>query len=217
MNNLSIFCEGVTDQLFLADCLEFFYGFKFERNFDPKKIKIFNKSRKIEIIDVGGCTKLSNDLYLNQLKDNIEYGIRNVVIFDADTTGKTNGNKGFKACTQKLNNIKKNNGVDFEFFIWPNHKDDGIIENLLKNLIPANKMNVYNCIESHQICLSSLSDEKIRIADLKEKIGYYLFTCNSDSNVKKRNYKDTDFWNLDLTNTELIKLKTFLDSFVSEI
>lgn len=216
MNKLSIFCEGVTDQLFLADFLESFYDIKLERVPNKSKIKVFNKIKEIEIVDVGGCTNLSNPLYLNTLKDNKDLSIQNIVIFDADITGQINGNKGFNACKQKLDNLRKNKDVDFQYYIWPNNNDDGIIENLLKELIPKEKEKVYNCIESHQECLLSLNDEKLKIADLKDKISYYLFTCKSDSRVKNRNYKDTDFWNLDLINTGLNKLKLFLDNFVSE-
>lgn len=209
-----IFCEGITDQIFIADCITMFY--KFTYVIEPKKkdnLKI-TFSNGIEIIDVGGCTKLSDKLYISELEDNYENGGANIVVFDADHKSTGYGNKGFDSCLQKLNDIKKTHEVQFSHYIWPNNSEDGIIENLLRKLIPSEKETIYSCIESHHICLSSLSIENVRIAELKEKVGYYLYTVNQDSKPGKRNYKDSNYWNLNYETIPDLKLfKKFLDSF----
>lgn len=217
MKSVKIFCEGITDQVFIADCLEIFYGF----NFDRKKVKHSNNEKleitsknKIEIIDVGGCDKLSDDIYIFQLEDNQDLGGINIVIFDADYTGLQNGNKGFNSCKQKLDDIKKNNSVVFDYFIWPNNNEDGVVENLLRTLIPTEMEVVYKCIESHQTCLTNTSIQNLKIADLKEKVGYYLHTVNQDSRARNRDYKDNVYWNLNCeTNNDLKRFKDFLDTF----
>ena len=223
MKQTLIFCEGVTDQVFIADCLQVFYKIKIERKDkivktkEPKiEIKFANMDDSIkgEIIDVGGCSKLANDLHLDKIRDNTELEGVSIVIFDADDTDKPNGNRGFEACNKKLSDIQKTKKVAFEHYIWPNHEKDGVIEHLLHGLIPSNKLSILSCIEAHQDCLKGLGIQNLRYAELKEKIGFYLHTSNKKSEARHRNYCDTNFWNLDINGSEdLKKFKAFLDTF----
>lgn len=207
-----IFCEGITDQIFIADCITVFYNMNYTVEVIKKDNLRIIFTDGIEIIDVGGCDKLSDILYISLLEDNVDNGGENIIIFDADHSSTGNGNKGYNSCLQKLDNIKKIHNVEFYHYIWPNNYEDGIIENLLRKLIPNEKENIYNCIESHHTCLSSLEIDNIRIAELKEKVGYYLFTVNQDSKPGKRNYKDSNYWNLNYDDIPDLKLfKTFLD------
>src|SRR4051812_1286951 len=120
--SIKIFCEGVTDQIFIADCLETFYNIPTTRNIKKSSTKNGIKEEKLEIkfhehgeiIEVGGCDKLSNKLYLSMLEDNGDLGGVNIIIFDADFTEQGNGNKGFNACVQKLENMKTNSKVTFQ-------------------------------------------------------------------------------------------------------
>lgn len=222
MKRIKIFCEGVTDQIFISDCLEIFYGIQSIRSIKKVVTKNGKEEERIEIkfdtnceiIEVGGCNKLSNPIYLAMLEDNTELDGINIVIFDADYTEKQNGNKGFGACVQKLENIKNSHKVSFCYHIWPNHQIDGIIESLLMQLIPPLRKPVFDCIESHQACLRALNLDQIRYSESKDKIGHYLYTSLQDSEAKKRNYKDPYFWNLNIENIQDLKtLKTFFDSY----
>lgn len=214
MKKYKIFCEGITDQVFIADCIAHFYKFNYVVK-ETKKDKLnIIFSNGIEIIDVGGCNKLSDELYISLLEDNFENGGANIIIFDADHELAGNGNKGYNSCLQKLEDIRKVHSVQFSHYIWPNNRDDGMIENLLRQLIPSDKETIYNCIESHHSCLASLSIENIRIAELKEKVGYYLYTVKQDSRPGKRNYKDSAYWDLNYGSIpDLSSFKTFLDPF----
>lgn len=218
-----IFCEGVTDQIFIADCLETFYNIPTVRQ-DIKKndkkidIEFTYKGFNGQIREIGGCSKLSNPIHLDAMKDNLLMGGVNIVIFDADYTGQQNGNKGFNACKAKLDNLQTKSSqaeeiVAFDYYIWPtNDNTDGVIENLLEKLIPDNKKPILDCISSHQLCLQSLKIDGLEIADLKKTIGYYLFTCKEKSEPRSRNYKREDLWNLDYQkNDDLDKFKQFLD------
>ncbi len=218
MIKLKIYCEGLTDQVFISDFLRLFYGIQLLRDEESKKkpFKIKNNQLDITITDVGGCTKLSNQIYINELQDNIDTGYQNIVIFDADYERTRLGNKGYAACKRKLVDIINNKNVKFDYFIWPNNNDDGVIETLLKELIPKNKQNIFECIESHQNCLVSLNHNNLKVADLKTQIGYYLYTCNQESNVGKRNYKDSEYWQLTITeDSNIEKFKIFMDSYCS--
>jgi hypothetical protein len=220
MKNLKIFCEGVTDQVFIADCLELLYKVNIRRKPKKNDNKKFNMTfdSGCEIVEVGGCSMLTNDLFIQAMKETEELNGTNIIIFDADfpsdVEGKGTGNRGFKSCVQKLEDIKKNHSVKFEYLIWPNHSKDGEIEDLLRQLIPKEREPILDCICTHQDCLKSLELLNLRIAEPKEIIGYYLHTSFQESNVSRRDYKDSVFWNLDFESIDdLNKLRQFLDLY----
>lgn len=212
MNNITFFCEGIVDQIFLADIIESLFEVEFIRRYDKKKRKLFvsDEKNKVKVVEVGGCDKLNKRIYLNELEDNSEFNIKNIVVFDADTKGK--GNNGFESCKQKLETIKNNHDVDFEFYIWPDNQGDGIIENLLRDLIPLNMQSVIDCIESHKKCLCDLGIEGLKIPGIKEQISYYIHTCNLETANYKRSYKNDKYWNLHSSdsNSSIMKLHRFL-------
>tara|TARA_R110002072_G_scaffold7503_2_gene40958 strand:+ start:755401 stop:756063 length:663 start_codon:yes stop_codon:yes gene_type:complete len=218
MSKIKIFCEGVTDQIFISDCIEIIFEYQSSRvhkdiNGKNKLEVIINND--IEVIEVGGCSNLSNAIYLAMLEDNLELGGRNIIIFDADEKEKPNGNKGFVNCKNKLEQLRKNKSIDFDFYIWPNHKDDGIIEHLLRNLIPEDREPVFDCIESHQECLKKLPFNDIKLSQLKDKVSHYLYTCSQNSTPSKRNYKNLSLWNLrDSTHIDYIKFREFLTKMI---
>ncbi len=215
MKRILIFCEGITDQVFIADWLEKNFSFSTSResrkDSKNKKLKITfgNDNFKGEIIDVGGCDRLRrNELFHTEMQDNTKEGGINIVVFDADYTNQDNGNKGINACKQKLNSIKTDKKIDFNYYVWPDDKSDGEIETLLRKLVPQDKEVVFECIDKHQECLKATNIENLRVADLKTKIGYYLYTAKQQSEGRNRDYKNSDFWNMDTENTFL---KHFID------
>lgn len=219
MKRIKIFCEGITDQIFIADCIELFYTIKTTREIIKEGVKIsFDNGG--EIIEVGGCSKLTNDLYIQKMRDNIVLDGINLVIFDADYsnvvngTRKISGNNGFNSCEQKLKNIGSRYKVDFSYMIWPDNESDGEIEDLLISLIPESKNPILDCIKNHQNCLENSGIQEIRIPELKDTLGYYLHTLIQDSRAGKRNYKDIQFWEMNLESNPKLKIfKEFLDQF----
>lgn len=211
MKQVLIFCEGVTDQVFIADCLESIFNItiiKEKNRLKNKKIDIkFNTPDfKGKIIDIGGCSKLrTNEVLHGRMQDNTEEGGHNIVIFDADYKGKENGNKGITNCRKRLNSIKTSKNIEFDYYIWPNDENDGEIETLLKSLIPSNKKPIFKCIEDHQNCLENLGIDNLKHVDLKTEIGFYLHISNQPSEARKRDYKSKEFWNLDYENNDSLK------------
>ena len=218
MAEILIFCEGITDQVFIADCLKHFYGIDCKKTSHKSRsnalgINFEFKSFRGRIIDVGGCTKLLTiKEYCAQMEDNIDLGGKNIIIFDADDSKIGNGNKGFLSCRQKLTEFQKK--VFFSYYIWPNHEVDGAIEFLLRQLIATDKLPIIQCVESHQECLKQLEIPNLKYTtELKEIINYYLYTCNINAKLCDRSYIN-DYWNLNpQDNNDLLKFKTFLDPF----
>lgn len=220
-----IMCEGVNDLLFIEACLKRFYNAIFSETDIEKditrgeKTSVLCKIREqfqVRIRQVKGCNNLPNPLFINELIDNLAEGGQNIVIFDADKPGY--GNNGFKLCCQKLDDIQKNYKVSFGQFLWPdNNEKDGEVEDLLVELIPEKYKAVYSCIEAHQECLQSLTDEvkeQIKFAaGVKDKVGYYLHTLKQGSQASARDYTQP-YWGLNPeTNEALRSLKAFLDSY----
>lgn len=220
MKRLKIFCEGITDQVFIADCLEKFYNIKINKKVNSKDSNKWDISfgEHCEIVELGGCSKLSDKFYQDMFKDNSEEGGLNIIIFDADFSPEAEGekrgtgNNGFENATKKLENFKKQ--FAFDFYLWPNNKIDGEVENLLRKLIPNSKEGVIKCIESHQNCLKQSQIENLKIADLKDQVGYYLHTVSKKSLPRFRDYKDNEFWDLSpAICDDLNTFKNFLDKY----
>lgn len=220
-----IMCEGINDLLFIEACLKRFYDAIFSETYTEKdrntgeKTSVLCEIREqfqVRIRQVKGCNNLSADpKYIYELIDNLAEGGQNIVIFDADKPG--NGNNGFDSCSQKLDDIQKKNNVSFGHFLWPgNNGQNGEIEDLLVELIPEKYKAVYSCIEAHQECLQSLTDEvkeQIKFAGVKDKVGYYLYTLKQGSQASVRDYTQS-YWDLNPeTNEALRSLKAFFDSY----
>lgn len=224
MKRIKIYCEGVTDQVFIADCLDVFFNIKVKKVVHSKDKNKWDISfgENCQIIEVGGCNKLSDKYYQDLFKDNIEEGGINIVIFDADfgpdASGdkKNTGNKGIENAKKKLESLRKNG--HFDFYLWPNNEIDGEVENLLRQLVPFDKEKILKCIESHQECLKLSEIENVNIADLKSQVGYYLHSISKDSKERNRDYKDPTFWNLNEQDSENLKrLKVFLEKYFKKI
>lgn len=215
MKRYRIYCEGITDQIFITDFIEYLYGIEFERFERTKKLSVVHKSKDfdIEVIDIGGCSKLKNDIWKNELRKNVLNNGTNIVIFDADYKHTRNGNKGIEACKKKLLEIKKE--VPFEFYIWPNDENDGEIEDLLKRLVPKDNLSIFKCMDNFNKCLTSLLLNGIEIKENnnKQQINYYQYLTVGDSSLKNRNYKNSLIWELDINDEWINKFKEYLDFF----
>lgn len=210
---LKIFCEGITDQIFLADFIEKTYSIKFNREKRKNKFKIDIKSNSIDIIEIGGCEKLKNPIYHTMLLDNLKTGGKNIVIFDADQSNQ--GNNGYINCKRKLEDLSSK--YSFDYYIWPDNQSDGEIEDLLRKLVCSEKEPIFSCMEEHANCLNTLSNFSIRKPGIKEKINFYLHTCNQSTASNERSYLSEEYWNLNPEEIPLLKkLKSMLDSYLRD-
>jgi hypothetical protein len=221
MDKVKIFCEGITDQFFISDCIKLFFNIDIAK----KKLKDkweFHFANNCSIIDIGGCETFKNEVALDMLRDNTSEGGRNILFFDADFSPdseggkKGTGNNGFKFACQKLIDIKKTHNVEFDFYLWHNHSDDGEVEHLLHQLIPEDKKNIFSCFNNLKSCLEETLIPNIKTSNHKEELNFYLYTFNEETKLPYRNYSDERYWNLnpDLC-ADLFKLKSFLFQYLS--
>jgi hypothetical protein len=209
-NVIKIFCEGIIDQIFIADCIEYFYNIKTTREKSKKELLIY--SANLEIIDLKGCNNLANQfLSLDPMADNSLENGTNLVIFDADKEG--HGNNGFSNAVKKMRDIQKQ--VKFNFYLWPNNELDGEIEHLLRQLIPSDKECLFECFKQYNNCLKESSLPNLQYSsDLKNQLNFYLYTLKESSEKHERDYKKKELWNLNFNEiADLYKFKNFLDEY----
>lgn len=215
---LKIFCEGIGDQIFIADFIESQFPIVFDRIQGTNGAQsLLIRNDEVEIIPIDGCKKINNLIVKQLFTNNSELGGRNLLIFDADYTG-INGNNGFNNCNNTIENLKKHEKypIDFFHFLWPDNTNDGLFENLLEKIIPSEKLSVIHCIESNLTCLTALSTQhQIKVPGIKEKINAYLHLFSQSTKLIDRRY-NSDFWHLDpKICAELQIFKEFLSTHLT--
>lgn len=216
---LHIYCEGEIDQLFIAHFIEIYYAVKKQDSRDKNRfIYLLENSKHIILERINGCDNLrSNTKHTNDMKENTEVGGVNIVIYDADfpenspSEKQGTGNNGIAACRDKLDAIKRERQVEFDYHIWPDNENDGELENLLIQLIPQGYQFLFQCFKDYNDCLSQ-SGLEVKTKDLKEKLNTYCYATNHAKKATERDYKKEEFWNLTIEdNQHLSTFKSFLD------
>jgi hypothetical protein len=215
MGKTLIICEGVTDLFFICHCMDRFFGYTFDQTYNSKKpLKEFNFHNGCTVLEIGGCENITNPIVIDRLLDNQAEGGKNIIIFDSDfgpestSEKKGTGNNGFGNAIRKLEDLKKTKQVDFQYYLWHDHENDGEIEDLLEGLIPSEKQPLLECITTHKKCLSSLAMENIQLPDKKNILNFYIHLLNCDNH----NYGNVDIWNLNKDDNQLLmKFYHFLE------
>ncbi len=206
MNKCKIYIEGVADQKFIADFINFHYGIKLIKGSDKNGIK--QNENLIEIGSIDNREKIIKAFFAR----NSLQGITNIIIFDAD--------KGINKRKKELQNLKTKYNVDFEFFLFPNNKDAGDLEDLLMKIINPDNGKIFDCWDEYEKCLQEISSD-LTLPAKKTKIYAYLEPLLGETNSQKeqikeakRNYTNKNHWNL---NSEYLNpLKSFLDKFFNK-
>jgi hypothetical protein len=186
--NISIFLEGKSDHTFIDQYIQSKFGFEL-----PAK----------RIQSVKG--KDSLHLYKEQFQKSSDSGIMNLVIFDADTS--------FQEHCKKLEEQRTELKIDFDYFMFPNHQDEGDLEVLLERISMRDNQFVFDCFEQYMTCLSSSKLEKLNLPARKTKIYAYLDVLGAKAKVGERNYLDPKLW--DMNSQALTALHTFLSKHIN--
>ncbi|OAV68408.1 hypothetical protein Barb4_02079 [Bacteroidales bacterium Barb4] len=200
---VNIFVEGVADLKFLSDYISYiapaFGIIKDETLIDTKGwTSILSKK------DRGGGIR-------SKMEENTNRGFLNLVIFDADND--------FIARKNEIDNWRKQYGLTFELFLFPNNQDSGALEDLLEKIIIDKNQSIFDCWNRYEKCLQSKEIEgrayPLTTPTKKTKIYGYLEALLGTSKEDKkkikeqeRDYTNNEHWNLDADY--LIPLKEFL-------
>lgn len=215
-----IVVEGKADAVFLKEYLS--YVFKNNANF--KKPSISDKiemGKSISVFDVpivkvlisGGCTNIKK--YKTPLLEHRDEGYKVIFIQDADDPSKDYG--GITMRMHFLETQKKELGVDFDVFLFPNHKDDGDLETLLISIAKEDKYNPFYRHYGHYVESTGELNERvhcIELLDNKLKVYNYcqVYTGMEKAKEENREY-EIIYWDLD--HYLLEPLLSFLKSIVN--
>lgn len=207
MSQVQIFVEGVTDQKFIQDILQEWYGIE---------LRLGDLSKPGDIISLGGKDAFDTESKLKKLAPAFQQlAVQEksaLVIFDADV---------FSANFNRL--LPHSKKLAFQFFLLPNNKDDGEIETLLESIINPANQEIFNCWSTFEDCLkdevtTSTDSGSFTLPARKTKIYAYLETLVGETDSEKekikdrnRNYREPRHWNLN--HPALLNLKNFLDPF----
>lgn len=189
MKDLLIFVEGVADFKFIQDYIRYLFDVKLGKD---------------RIIEIGGCNKELLGKSALAFKENTDKGGTNLLIFDADDN--------FEEKLDDIKTTRKELGLEFEIFLFPNHKLAGDLEVLLSNIVSNKHKALVACWEQYENCLE-IQEHSYTLPARKTKIYAYLEALVGKSNSQKekikernRNYRNTDHWNLDTDYLQALKI-----------
>lgn len=199
MKKFLIIVEGEADKKFIKD----YYHHLFKTS-APKNSIIHTGDLSG---DTGGYKKLASEINLQQMRINSDQGGVNLVIFDADSD--------YQVRWEELSSLKKQYGVEFELFLFPNNQDTGALEDLLENIINLNNRPIFDCWKNYEDELSKLeipdrTPPPLTTPAKKTKIYGYLeaLLLNHEKEKikdKKRNYENPLHWDLDAEYLERLE------------
>lgn len=154
------------------------------------------------------------------LQSNKEEGIRNVLIFDADSP--SNGG-GYERRKNELLDAREQMGLDFDLFLYPNDRQDGDVEVLMESVAQRDRHSrFFSCFEKYEECISldkdRNGDAKYLTPNRKGKLHTYISSMKLSSKQRRSIGKgdwlfdNTDYWNLE--SGALAPLVSFLKKYM---
>jgi hypothetical protein len=186
MSPLRIFTEYDRHTKFLTDFIFVKFGRKMNSN---------------EFIKLSG---IQNIPFAQQsFLSNTAVGGNNIVILD--------GYFGVDKDHDKLEELKTSLGIDFDYFILPNNKDEGKLEDLLYQIIPTKYNAIKICFSDYETAVfnASLADKKstYNLPSTASKIHAYLDVVLESKDremlhIETRDYKVGKYWDIHSSATD---------------
>ena len=171
-----------------------------------------------DIIPVGGKDKLCN--FAPLMRGHALNEERDLVIFDCDTL-QTGG--GLERRRSEMESMKKENGVDFDLFLFPNDHDEGTFETLLLSITNPRHKGLTDCFTQYEKCVGGQNGACGGIYETpneKAKIYAYITTFKRSGRAAQKvkagdwDFLNPEYWDLD--SPALGPLKTFLLRHLAE-
>ena len=156
--NILFICEGNAEVLLLYKILKEEFKLAIEEkiltsdgNLNMKEIKQLTflgkvNNNNIYIGNISGVKNL-NSVYLTELIENSQFYKLDKILFIMDADYEENNESGFirmeKSITDIIKKIQETKNIKTAYFISPNNRDDGMIENLLIEAMKCKKIKEY--------------------------------------------------------------------------
>lgn len=199
MDAIKIFVEGKSDRQLIKACVETWFDYELTKS-------------EIEVIE--GWTNIATEKTKNLMMTN--EGV-SLFILDAD--------KDCESRRKEVLKILDAYDLPYKLFLFPNDKDNGMIEDLLMTIINPNNKPVLECWDKYVQCLKTKKiegrEKPLTIPARKSQVYCYMETIYGETKKEKdlikdenRDFKNKELW--DLGNPALIPLKNFLKPYFSE-
>lgn len=188
MADLTVFVEGPADKKFIQDFIRVHFQKVLEIDTDIKGF--------------GGKDKWAETEGF--FRKSTAAGKANLLIFDSDNDPQNR--------RQELIKKKKELGIDFELFLFPNNSDPGDLESILEQIAGRPSKAIFDCFENYKSCIDHI-DRSYTKPDRKTKIYAYSEILTGSGNEKDRDYTVNEIW--DLNHKSLLPLIDFLKPYLS--
>ncbi len=230
--NILLLVEGMEDAVFIQHCIKEWFP-TISRSleiYNPGTMKNSTDGQALKSDVIIFTTNSQDKLTLwfkppgvaRQILD-VRPTMKILVIFDADRPDTTQDpqnkqNRGVAAKRSFI--IQRASSVSVQLseeqiFLLPDNATNGTLEDLLKSCIPDERTSLLHCWQSYADCLRSSgyttpSDKTMLFAYAEVNTTY------NDAFGNKRNYQDSNHWNIDHATKHLSPLYTFLEKHFSE-
>ena len=156
--NILFICEGNAEVFLLYKILKEEFKIEIEEknltndgNLNMKEIKQFTflgkvNNNNIYIGNISGVKNL-NGVYVTELIESSQFYKLDKILFIMDADYEDNNESGFtrmeKSITDIIKKIQETKNIKTAYFISPNNRDDGMIENLLIEAMKCKKIKEY--------------------------------------------------------------------------
>ena len=194
--NVLFICEGNAEVFLLYKILKEEFKLEIEekiltndRNLNMKEIKQFTllgkvNNNNIYIGNIRGVSNL-NSTYIIELIENSQFYKLDKILFIIDADYSENNESGFirvkKSITDSIKKIQETKNIKTDYFISPNNRDDGMIENLLIEAIKCKEIKEYI---KEEVVPKIRKMEGCEITDFSESKSIFMMIAATQSPMK---------------------------------
>ena len=194
--NVLFICEGNTEVFLLYKILKEEFNLKIEGkiltndgNLNMKEIKQFTFLGKVNNnnIYIGNIRGVSNldSTYIIELIENSQFYKLDKILFIMDADYSENNESGFirmeKSIVDIIKKIQETKNIKTDYFISPNNRDDGMIENLLIEAIKCKEIKEYI---KEEVVPKIRKMEGCEITDFSESKSIFMMIAATQSPMK---------------------------------
>ena len=194
--NVLFICEGNTEVFLLYKILKEEFKLEIEEkiltndgNLNMKEIKQFTflgkvNNNNIYIGNIRGVSKL-NSAYVTELIENPQFRKLDKILFIMDADYSENNESGFirmeKSIVDIIKKIQETKNIKTDYFISPNNRDDGMIENLLIEAIKCKEIKEYI---KNEVVPKIREMESCEITDFSESKSIFMMIAATQNPMK---------------------------------
>ena len=194
--NILFICEGNAEVFLLYKILKEEFKLEIEekiltndRNLNMKEIKQFTllgkvNNNNIYIGNIRGVSNL-NSTYIIELIENSQFRKLDKILFIMDADYRENNESGFirmeKSIVDIIKKIQETRNIKTDYFISPNNRDGGMIENLLIEAIKCKEIKEYI---KNEVVPNIREMESCEITDFSESKSIFMMIAATQNPMK---------------------------------